>query len=85
LVRPRDYRFLASFEFQYGMTGDYYMWLENFVIGPNGFTYFIVGCCFAGVIGLIIIVSIIMCIVKCCRSSNATKVEDISHNKLENG
>jgi hypothetical protein len=64
--------------------GDQYYEIEKLVIGKHGFTYFIVGCSVAGFMGLLILISIICCIVKCCRSQS--KVDDvmvIAHSKLE--
>lgn len=75
-VRPRDNRFSpVNFELTYGVIGEEYYTVEKLVIGPHGFTYFIVGCSVAGFMGLLIIVSIICCIVKCCRSQS--KVDDV--------
>ena len=75
-VRPRDNRFSSvNFELTYGVIGDQYYKVEKLVIGPHGFTYFIVGCSVAGFMGLLIIISIICCIVACCRSKS--KVDDV--------
>lgn len=85
-VRPRDNRFSpVNFELTYGVIGDEYYQVEKLVIGPHGFTYFIVGCVVAGLIGLILIGSIICCIIVCCRGKS--KVDDVTiigHEKLEN-
>jgi len=70
-VRPRENRFSpVNFELTYGVIGDKYYEVEKLVIGPHGFTYFIVGCSVAGFMGLLLIISIICCIVKCCRSQS---------------
>lgn len=84
-VRPRDNRFSpVNFELTYGVIGDEYYEVEKLVIGPHGFTYFIVGCCVAGFMGLLIIASIICCIVACCRAkSKVDAVEVIGHEKLD--
>ena len=75
-VRPRDNRFSSvNFELTYGVIGDQYYKVEKLVIGPHGFIYFIVGCSVAGFMGLLIIISIICCIVACCRSKS--KVDDV--------
>ena len=70
-VRPRENRFSpVNFELTYGVIGDKYYEVEKLIIGPHGFTYFIVGCSVAGFMGLLLIISIICCIVKCCRSQS---------------
>jgi hypothetical protein len=88
LVRPKDYRFSPTyFEFKYGIEGEMYPWYESYFVGPDGMTYFIAAISIAGFIGLILIIAIIMCVVKCVNSAEgANKVHDISEaQKLEPG
>lgn len=66
-VRPRDNRFLSSFELYYAVTGDEYIWIEKYIIGPDGMTWFIVGVSVASFMALLLLIAIICCIVACCR------------------
>jgi hypothetical protein len=75
LVQPRDYRFTGvNFKFSYAVIGEIYPWYESYIIGPDGYTYFIVGVSVGGVIALILLIVVILCIIKCVRSCNNKKV-----------
>lgn len=80
MVRARDNRFSpVSFNFSYGISGSFYPWYEQYIVGPNFQTYFIVGVAVAGFMALLIVIAIIMCFVHCCRSvSRKNKVGNIS-------
>jgi len=68
-VRPRDFRFYPTgFMFTYAVTGDEYVWIEKYILGPQGMTWFIVGVSVASFIALLILIAIICCIVHCCRN-----------------
>jgi hypothetical protein len=67
LIYPRDYRFNSYFEFSYAVIGNKYSWIEKFFVGPQGFTWYIVALSVASFMGFLILVTIIICIVKCCR------------------
>lgn len=83
-IRPRDNRFSpVNFELTFGVIGDKYYEVEKLVIGPHGFTYFIVGCSVAGFMGLLIIISVICCIVKCCRGQSKVDGVAIEHHKID--
>jgi hypothetical protein len=43
-------------------------------VGENGFTYYVAGLSVASVMGFLILVSIICCIVKCCKKSPEEEV-----------
>lgn len=66
-VRPRDNRFLSSFQITYAVTGDEYVWIEKYILGPQGMTWFIVGVSVASFMALLLLIAIICCIVRCCR------------------
>lgn len=85
-IRPRDNRFLSSFSFKYAVTGDEYVWIEKFVIGPDGMTYFIVGVSIASFMALLILIAIICCIVSCCRKHkkvNSVDSDNSRHNSVD--
>ena len=68
LVTPRDWRFSpVSFEFKYAVTGDQYPFYEKYFLGPDGMTWLIVAISVASFMALMILISIIICIIYCCR------------------
>lgn len=80
LVKPKENRLTGvSFTFMYGIDGNRYGWPEVYFMGPDGYTWFIVSVSVLGAVGLLIIVSVIMCLVKCIHAhENKNKVHDIS-------
>jgi hypothetical protein len=68
LVYAKDYRFnQVSFEFNYAVTGDQYPFYEKYFLGPDGMTWLIVAISVASFMALLIVLSIIIGIVYCCR------------------
>jgi hypothetical protein len=68
LVYAKDYRFnQVSFKFNYAVTGDQYPFYEKYFLGPDGMTWLIVAISVASFMALLIVVSIIIGIVYCCR------------------
>jgi hypothetical protein len=68
LVYARDFRFSqVSFEFNYAVTGDQYPFYEKYFLGPDGMTWLIVAISVASFMALLLVISIIIGIVYCCR------------------
>lgn len=81
LVYPRDFRFNTAFTFRYGVVGTEYNWIEKFFVGKDGFTYYIVAISVASFMGLLILISIIWGIVRCCRKTPEESLNNISSVK----
>ena len=71
LVYAKDYRFnQVSFEFNYAVIGDQYPFYEKYFLGPDGMTWLIVAISVASFMALLIVISIIIAIVYCCRRND---------------
>ncbi|CDW85428.1 UNKNOWN [Stylonychia lemnae] len=66
----------TTFKFSFQVVGTEFNYWEKLIYGPNGFTYYIVGLTLAGVIGLLILLSIIWGIIICCKRRNKVENKD---------
>jgi len=68
LLQAANYSLSRSFvTFKYGVSGDHYPWYEQFIVGPNQHTYFIVGVSVGSFVAFLLLLALIWAIVLCCR------------------
>jgi hypothetical protein len=71
LVQAKDFRFRSvSFEFNYAVSGEQYSVAEKYFLGPDGGTWIIVAIAVGSFIGLMIVISFIICLVYCIKRRN---------------
>jgi len=68
LVQAKDWRFMSvSFGFNYSVSGEQYSPVQQYFMGPEGKTWRIVAIAVGSFIGLLLLVAIIICFIKCNR------------------
>lgn len=68
LVQAKDFRFRSvSFEFNYAVSGEQYSAAQRYFLGPEGKTWRIVAIAVGTFIGLLFLVAMIICFIKCNR------------------
>lgn len=89
LVQPRNYSTInGTFSFKYGvMSGERYPFYEKYFLGEDGLNWMYAAIAIASFMGLLVVIGILICIIKCCRSccckQKVTPVnnKDSVHNK----
>lgn len=69
VMYPTVNKSLTDFSIEYYVTGTEYNWFEKLIIGPKGKIYFILALVCGGLIFVAIIVTIILCICRCCKKN----------------
>lgn len=75
----------TSFQFTFYVSGEQYGYWEKLIVGPNGFTYYIIALVCAGIIGLSFLTIIIFLIVRCAKRKNQqNQIQNIPNQDPEN-